>query len=214
MKHQRLTGAICATGLALLIAGSANAAGINYTTNSPLTKFTSGVNSLTLSSVSGQAAALTFTPNTVSNSGVPSNINLGDFLLVCSTCTVSQTTTFGSFTFDLVVTDITDGGAQGVFTGTSSGGTVSSDSSTINITFGPVSFGPGTFNALSGNFGDTIFSKLSPVTSIVAPNSGTPAGDSTVQAQLSSTTPEPASFVLFGCALAGLGLMRGKLVSR
>jgi hypothetical protein len=59
-----------------------------------------------------------------------------------------------------------------------------------------------------------VFSKLSPITSIVAPNSGTPPGDTTVQAQVASGTPEPATFALFGCALAGFGLARRKLASR
>jgi hypothetical protein len=103
MKITTLIQAACTTGLALGLAVSASAAGISYTTNSPLTEFVGGVNSLTLNSTGGEAATLTFVPNTVSNSGVPSNINLGDFLLVCPTCTTSQTTTFGSFTFDLVV---------------------------------------------------------------------------------------------------------------
>ncbi len=210
MKITTLIRAACTIGLAFGLAASASAAGISYTTNSPLTKFGGG--GLTLNSTGGEAATLTFTANTASNSGVPSNINLGDFLLICSTCTVSQTTTFGAFTFDLVVVDTTDN-ASGIFTGTSSGGVVSSDSSTINITFSPVSFGPGTNNALTGDFGSTVFSKLSPVTSIVAPNSGTPPGDSTVQAQVASS-PEPASFVLFGCALAGLGVARRKSSSR
>lgn len=189
---------------------------VSYTTNSSGTGF-SGT-SLVLNSVGGQAATLTFNPNTTSNSGVPSNINLGDFLLVCSTCTTAQTTTFGSFVFNLVVNDTTDG-AFGKFVGTSSGGTVSSNSSTVQINWtapAGLIIGPGTSNATSGNFGNTAFNLVSPVSLIVAPNSGTPPGDTTIQAQVTSAavSPEPATFAMIGGGLFGLGLLRKRKLNR
>jgi hypothetical protein len=48
----------------LIMAVSANASRISYTTNPPLTEFVAGINSLTLDSTGGQAATLIFTPNT------------------------------------------------------------------------------------------------------------------------------------------------------
>ena len=159
-----------------MMATSANAGTISYTTNSPLTEFVAGINNLTLHSILGQAGTLTFVPNTSSTSGVPSNIDLGDFLLACPTCTTNQTTVFGAFTFDLIVTDTTDT-ATGEFIGMSTGGIVSSTSS------------------ISGS------------SLIVAPNSGTPPGDATIQAQVSSA-PESATFGMIGVALLACGLFR------
>ena len=47
------------------------------------------------------------------------------------------------------------------------------------------------------------------VSLIVAPNSGTPPGDTTIQGQVSAT-PEPATLSLIGGALLGLGFLRRK----
>jgi hypothetical protein len=217
MKNKRLLQSASTIGLAFLcMAGSANAGLIiSYTTNASGTEFVAGVNSDVLNSSGGAAATLTFIPNTNSNAGVPSNIDLGDFLLVCGTCSTSQTTTFGSFTFDLVVTDSTDG-ATGEFVGTSTGGTVSSNSSTIAVNWtspANLQIGPGISHALSGSFGPTEFNLVSPVSLIVAPNSGTPPGDTTIQGQVSSA-PEPMTFFLTGGALMGLGLLRRSKVRK
>jgi hypothetical protein len=201
-------------GIVLLFAAHANASIIiNYTTNAPGTEFVAGINSDTLNSTGGVAATIVFTPNTTSGTGVPSNINLGDFQLTCGACTTSQTTTFAAFTFDLVVTDSTDG-ATGEFIGISTGGTISSNSSTVQVNWqAPLTIGPGTTGAMTGNFGTTHFDMVSPITLIDAPNSGSPAGDSTVNGQLNSTltdAPEPASFALIGAGLLGFGLLSRK----
>jgi hypothetical protein len=217
MIVKRITKALSIAGIAALaLVGNASAGSITYTTNSPGTEFVAGVNSLILTSTGGQSATLTFVANTSSVSGTPSNIDLGDFLLVCSTCTTLQTTTFGAFTFDLVVDDTTDG-AFGQFVGTSTGGTVSSNSSTVQINWTAppgLQIGPGTNNALSGNFISTDFDIVSPLSLIVAPNSGTVKGDTTIQGQISSA-PEPASLAMFGGGLLAVGFLgRKKLVRR
>jgi hypothetical protein len=218
MKINAFFQNILLSGVAVLtMLGSARASNIiSYTTNAAGTEFVGGVNSDVLKSISGQIATLTFTPNTSSDTGVPSGIDLGDFLLVCATCTTNQDTIFGAFTFDLIVTDTTDG-ATGEFIGTSTGGTVSSNSSTIQVdwTAPPgLQLGPGTSYALSGSFGLTDFDIISPVTLIVAPNSGNPPGDTRVQGQVNSA-PEPTTFVLTAGALLGFGMIRRrKLASR
>jgi PEP-CTERM motif len=198
------------------MAVAANAASITYTTNAAGTAFVSGNfsvgNPLVMNSTGGQAATLTFTPNPVSTTGVPSGIDLGDFLLSCPTCSDAQTTTFGGFTFDLVVTDQTDV-ATGEFVGTSIGAVVSANSSTLEIDWALPSLGPGPVNALTGNFGPTIFTRLSPIVIVPAPNSGSPPGDVTIQGLVSST-PEPATFGLIGGALIGLGFWRRKRLLR
>ena len=215
MKIKRLIQGSCITGaIVFLTAASARAGDITYTTNSVGTEFVGGVNSLTLDSSLGDGATLTFVPNSTSTTGLPSNLDLGDFLLVCPTCTGAQTTIFPMFTFDLVVDDTTDG-ATGEFIGSSTGGTVSANSSTIEIgwTTAPVNslqLGPGASNALGGNFGFTIFDKVTNITSVVAPNSGSPEGDTTVQGQVrsSSAAPEPATFGLIGAGLLSIGFIR------
>jgi len=211
MKINAFFQNILLPGVAVLtMLGSARASSIiSYTTNAAGTEFVGGVNSDVLKSISGQSATLTFTPNTNSDTGVPSGIDLGDFLLVCATCTTNQDTIFGAFTFDLIITDTTDG-ATVEFIGSSTGGMVSINSSTIQVdwTAPPgLQVGPGTRYALSGNFGLTDFDIVSPVTLIVAPNSGDPHGDTRVQGQINSA-PEPTTFVLTGGALLGLGMIR------
>lgn len=198
--------------LLLLTAARVSAGPITYSTNVAGTGF--GGAGLTLNSSSGAAATLTFIPNADVVSGVPSNVNLGNFTLACPSCSTQAggvASFFGAFTFDLLITDVTDG-ATGRFVGTSTGGTVSSDVSLITITWAPLQLGPGTNNALVGNFGVTIFS-TTVFTGIVAPNSGTTFGQSTVEGFIDSVlssvdVPEPNTFALAGVALLALGLIR------
>lgn len=64
--------------------------------------------------------AVAFVPDSLVSTGVPSHINLGNFTLVCVTCTSTGLgSTFGAF--DLALTDQTDGNAVGTFVGTSPG---------------------------------------------------------------------------------------------
>ncbi len=217
MTVKRFVQAVAVTAVALfLMAATASADEILFATNGLGTGFTTG--GLTLNSSGGTGAAtLTFTPNGGTTVGTPTFIDLGDFMLTCSDCgtTGSGTgdATFSLFTFDLVVTDTTDG-ATGEFIGTSIGGAVYSDSSDVSIDWSPVQLGPGTNNALNGtNFGPTSFTISNP-TLIVAPNSGTPAGDTTVQGTLASqndsTVPEPATMALVGGAIIGLASLARK----
>ena len=70
--------------------------------------------------------------------------------------------------------------------------------------------GPAGAGALTGNFGPTFFIITSP-TGIVAPNSGTPQGDTTVQGFVSSTAvPEPATMAMVGGLLIGLAALARK----
>jgi len=199
--------ACMAVAALFMMAVSASASTVSYTTNASGTEFTSD-SSLTLHQTSGDAATIVFTPNTTSNTGVPSFINLGDFEITCASCTTSSDAVFGAFTFDLVIDDTTDG-ATGEFVGSSSGGTVYSNSSTVSINWVPLILGPGTTHALTGNFGTTEFTTTT-VTNLAAPNSGTPPGDTTVQGGVtSSALPEPATLSLVcGGLLLGFGVLR------
>ena len=216
MRIGRLVQATSIAGLALfMMAASASASTITFNTNASGTGF-SGT-SLIDNNDFGATATLTYIPDGNTVSGVPSNVNFGNFTLVCPSCStqaIGAGSHFAAFTFDLVITDVTDGNAKGQFVGTSTGGLVWSDVSQITINWAPLSLGPGTTNALSGNFGTTIFGTSS-FTGIVAPNSGAVPGQSTIQGTInSSATPEPATFALLGGGLLGLGIVRRKRLAR
>jgi hypothetical protein len=192
----------------LLLAPAAVATPITFNTSDPGTGF--GGTSLTLNNTAGVAATLAFVPRGNTVTGTPSNVNLGTFTLACPTCTTQaggMGSTFGAFTFDLVITSVTDGGV-GIFKGTSTGGVIYSDVSAIGINWAPLQLGPGSSGASSGSFGNTIFSTTI-FTGIVAPNSGAVPGQSTVQGFVSSSAvPEPATWGLLGMSLIAIGLFR------
>jgi hypothetical protein len=157
--------------------------------------------------------SLVFTGNIDAINTVPSGVDYGDFLLSCTNC--ASGITMPAFTFDLEITDITDSGATGVFDGTSTGGLVSWNgitgagsvgSSGITMTWLPTQIGG------SGLFNTTEFTwPNSGHTIIVAPNSGTPPGDTTIQGIVTSTTiPEPATMAMVGGLFVGLAALARK----
>jgi hypothetical protein len=198
--------------LIMMLAATASASSIVYdTTDSTSTGF-NGTNVLTLNSTSGAAATLVYTAVGDTTVGVPTNINLGKFVLTCPTCgpsTSGASAVFASFTFDLFVSLDTPTNDTGIgeFIGTSAGGTAWSDSSTVSIVWSPMVIGPGTTGATSGSFGSSIFSITNP-TLIVSPNTNN--GTTTVQGTLTQT-PEPATMAMVGGLFIGLaGMARRK----
>jgi hypothetical protein len=209
IRSAALTGAAV-----ILMAASASAATITFNTaqtGSGGSGF-NGTGNLVLSSSSGVGATLAFVPDLNSINAVPGNVNFGNFTLACGNCS-TQASGFGSFfnafTFEMVITDVTDG-ATGIFVGSAAAGSVYLDASTITLNWQPLQLGPGTSNATSGNFGSTYFQTVAQ-TKIVNPSSGAQIGSTTVQGSISSSAiPEPATLSLVGGALLGLGLLRRK----
>jgi hypothetical protein len=205
---------------AVMMAASASATAITFNTSATGTGGSgfNGADTLTLNSSTGGPSTLSFETDPNSSPAVPSGINFGIFDLNCATCTTQSATspvgaTFAAFTFDLMITDVTDG-ATGVFVGTSTGGSVFLDQSTIKITWVPAQLGPGTSNAASGNFAGTLFT-ITPFSIIVNPTSGANPGQTTVQGGIdSSAVPEPATLGMVGGVFLALGLLRRKRVAR
>lgn len=209
IQSAALTGAVI-----FLMAAGANAATITFNTAQTGVGGTgfNGSGNLVLQSSSGVDATLAFVPDMNSINAVPGNVNFGNFTLACASCTTQAGgfgASFGAFTFDLVITDVTDG-ATGIFVGSAAPGSVFLDASTITLNWLPLQLGPGTNNATSGNFGPTSFQTVVQ-TRIVNPTSGAQIGSTTVQGSInSSAIPEPATLSLVGGALLGFGLLRRK----
>jgi hypothetical protein len=215
MQIARIIRSAALVGAAVFtMTGGASAATITFNTaqtGSGGTGF-NGSGNLVLHSSSGVDATLAFVPDMNSINAVPGNVNFGNFTLACASCSTQAGgfgSSFGAFTFDLVITDVTDG-ATGIFVGSAAAGSVYLDASTITLNWQPLQLGPGTSNATSGNFGPTLFQTVVP-TKIVNPRSGAEIGSTTVQGRIdSSAIPEPATLSLVGGALLGFGLLRRK----
>jgi hypothetical protein len=192
MKLNRFAQFALIAGIAIFLAAASANASVIYNTN-PGSAFGGG--GLILNSTAG-GATLVFSgtgPTTVTD---PTNVNLGVFELTCAGCATGGTANFPGFTFNLIVTDTTNGTFTKTFLGSSAGGVIGAAQSGITIVWTP----------LTQNIGTDFWQIYSP-TPIVAPNTGSAKGSTTVQGFVTGV-PEPVSFILLGSGLLALGLLR------
>jgi hypothetical protein len=199
---------------AILMTASASASTVMFETD--MNSGFNNTNGLSLNSSAGSIAGATisFVADPSATVGL-GNVNYGIFTLQCVACGTQASgigASFNAFTFDLMITDTSDGGT-GTFVGTAAAGQVFLDSSTVTLNWVPLVLGPGSTNAMTGTFGTTEF-VITPQTNIVNPTSGAVPGTSTLQGSISSSAvPEPMSLSLMGGALLVLGLLRRKKVA-
>jgi hypothetical protein len=225
MKLGRLFQFALIVAAVTILAVSASASTIEWNTNLSGTVFNAGLGytlidgGLGISVTSGSATAtLVFTPNLDSVNMTPTGVDYGDFELQCTNC--AGGITIPAFTFDLEIDDITDN-ATGYFDGTSTGGLVTWNgllgvggvgSSAVQLTWLPAQIGPGASTPGTVSFNFTYYTwPNSGKTIIVAPNSGTPAGDTTIQGTVNdSSIPEPATMAMVGGLFVGLAALARK----
>ena len=165
MQIARIIRSAALTGTAVfLMAAGASAGTITFNTSQTGSGGTgfNGSGNLVLQSSSGASATLAFVPDMNSVNAVPGNVNFGNFTLACATCSTQAGgfgSSFAAFTFEVVITDVTDG-ATGIFIGSAAAGSVYLDASTITLNWQPLQLGPGASNVTSGNFGPTSFQTI------------------------------------------------------
>jgi hypothetical protein len=232
MKLGRIIQFALIAAAVLMLAATASASSITFNTNQnpgcggafDCTEFYSVTGAivsgadLVLTSGSGAGTAtITLDPQASSLAGSGSNISYGEIQSACTAgCSPSVGGTFGSFSVELFVQDTINSNGTGSlpatleFIGTSPGGTITSDSSNVTITWQPpTTVGPGTSGGvLSGNLGTTDFT-INATTPIVDPV--TNGGSTSVQGTVNDTSlPEPATMAMVGGLLIGLAALARK----
>src|SRR5579872_5424909 len=165
MQIARIIRSAALTGAAIfMMAADARAGTITFNTaqtGSGGTGF-NGSGNLVLHSSSGSDATLAFVPDMNSVNAVPGNVNFGNFTLACATCSTQAGgfgSSFAAFTFEVVITDVSDG-ATGIFVGSAAAGSVYLDASTLTLNWQPLQLGPGTNNVTSGSRSEEHTSEL------------------------------------------------------
>lgn len=195
------------TALVAATIGSAGASVVQYNTNGSAFSSTSatvsnsanGANTVLSVSTGTATATLSYAgpgapPSADVTVSSPTNISYGFFDL---NYTGAGTVNIPSFVFTVHVNDITTG-LNGNFVGFSTAAAVTSNSSTINIFYSPLTF----------TLTPDIFTINSP-TSIVAPT--TLVGQTSIQGQVAnSTVPEPGTMFLMGAGLLGVAFTARK----
>lgn len=174
----------------LLLAGAAHAENVTYSTSGTFNgssnsiTFGSGSNTLTLSFIGIVGSTVNATPSTFGSLGT-----------IQTTVTGGGATITPGSSFALTVSQSAPSSGSGVFTDTLTG-TISQNSSTAQVTFLNTSL------MINGVRYDLVNNPLA----LVPPSTNN--GMTTVQAQITAApVPEPATMVLLGTGLAGIGGM-------
>jgi hypothetical protein len=138
------------------------------------------------------------TATTLSNLNSPSLASYGIFRVDDAGATAPVT--IGAFSFSLVIHDMTDAGTT-TFVGSSAGGTISHNSSDVTVSWSPV----------TGAIGPVFWSIFTP-TPLVPPT--TTNGETSIQGAVTSAIPEPASMLLMGAGLLGLGFVSRRKLAK
>lgn len=202
--------------LGLFATGTAGAMSINFYASGGFTS----CSGCTIQSVTTQPFGDPYPNNQISytSGGSTININYADLATAANPANVSSPTqvsygifnvddsgatgsvAIGAFSFSLVVHDLTDSGTT-TFIGSSAGGTLSHNQSTVSVSWSP----------LVGQVGATTWSVFTP-TQLVPPT--TTAGETTIQGQVASGVPEPVSSALMGTGLLSLGFLARRKIRR
>ena len=197
--------------LAAATIGSANASMINFnTTGSIFTTVGGSPNNTNTFTVSSGASSATVTYFNVVAAGTNfddaspgTNIQLGVFQTTFAGPDVNIT--IPAFTFVLHINEtspfVQSGNSTAAYS-SSSGGTISLNSSNVNLTFAPTTL----------TLGQTRYTVFNP-TPLVSPSTGN--GFSTIQGFGVSSVPEPSTMFLLGAGLIGVGFYaRKKFLNR
>jgi MYXO-CTERM domain-containing protein len=195
---------ICLFGLVGLMAGTASAATIAYTTSGS-TLSCNGIAGCVPDGLSGVTLdgtlTIVYNPGSASNVKTPSNINLGNLVTSGSGNDIDLTGL--KLTINILSTPP---GTSGSLPNGSVSGTISVDQSLASITFSP-SNTTTSFGTLPGvNIGGIIYQVKQTTLDIEDPTDGSPVGETSIQGAVSAV-PEPST-LLPALALGLIGLWR------
>ena len=198
-----------------LMAASASASTISYTTTGTTLNCNAVVGCTQNNSTQVTIGGLTLTYNSGAGNNVvtTSNINFGN---IQSTGTGSSVNLAG---LTLVISINSTPQGQGTTSGTMQDGNLSgqlsTNSSSANITWSSNNTTTSVGTLPGVVIGGQVYQVLNPTLGLQAPTIGTPIGQTSIQGSVSDvTTPEPATLALMGSGLALAGLLRRRAVGQ
>jgi hypothetical protein len=204
-------GMMAATAWASTVTYTTASAGTGLSCNGAAGCTQDGTDEVELGTVPGSYLTLTYSTGAGAGIQPPSTIDLGHLTAAVGGGTPSGLSISGLL-LTIVITS-TPPGSTGTIPGGAITGTISYNGSTGNILFTPNNT-TSSFGTLPGVvIGDYLYQVTNPSLSIVPPNSGNPAGQTSIQGAVTQL-PEPASLGLMGGSLIGLAVLGRRLLRR